>query len=208
MTTYDLDTTDYAPTRFSLTPIQTQSVFQSRSGAIQVEAGSGDRWGLSLTWTNLTGAKAGYVRSLIARLATREHRLRVDFDELNYEPQGSYGPADVINLDGGVSVGATSFDFENAGGGSVTGWAKAGDLIDISNHIKVLTADIDTTSGTGTAEFWPPMTEALPDGTSISWGTLYGVFFLTNAPSFGSGPFPGGWLHDSITLELEEDVTA
>ncbi len=203
MTTYAVDT-GALPTRFDLNRIENDEAFVATNGTMQAAGRTGNRWGLVLTWRNAEGTRGRIARAYGALLHGKRHRLRVDVSTTFGYTRAGAGGGSTITVNGAHSAGATSIAM--SGTGSVTNWLLKGDLIEINGDLKEVRADVSLAAGAATVEIWPELHEDLSGGEGVDIDTPEGVFYVESSSGFGSGPFPTGWFHESMTLNLIEDI--
>ncbi|EBA3774827.1 hypothetical protein AUR71_25765, partial [Salmonella enterica] len=91
----------------------------------------------------------------------------------------------------------------------MSGWTpgvvvlERGDYITVNDELKMVTADVTSTStGTATVTFAPMLRWSPPDGAAIEVAKPYGIFKLKDNQQGAGNRVPG--VFTSYTLELEE----
>lgn len=199
------ETLTVAPSSFEWEQVFNDEEFRTARGALFVNGQTGNRWRLILTYANRTGADLRKLWAHIGQARGKRNRIRVPLSLLNYSRTGGGGGTPLLSA--AASAGATSLSFDG-GSGSVTDYLVGGDFLTIGNELKMVTQDVDTTTGAGTVNIWPELHQDRADNTALDISTPHGDFFVVEASGLGAVPHRGGWLNPTVTLILEEDVTA
>lgn len=199
------------PSAFEFEQVFNDESFRDSAGGVWASGRNGNRWRLTLTFNNLTGAERRALWAHVAQLRGQRNRLQVNMVTLGYVRAGAFGGTPVT--DGTQAAGSTSWAITGATPG-VTNWIAAGDFISISNELKMCTQNADSDgSGDVVIPIWPETHTALSSGVGLSYVTVPAVFFLIEAQGLGAVPHPSDdsgtpWLSPTVTLVLEEDVYA
>ena len=182
----------------------TETFVSPITGAIQTIDRGGERWIITLQYTNLKGDDVASITSFLAKLNGQQHRVTLPF--FGVDNQGAFGGTPVVN---GASQTGTTLDIRGGTDG-VTGWIKAGDFFSFNSELKICTADANTSSaspggGTATISFSPRIRTSPSDGDSILTTAPTGVFML--AGSTQSWNYRPGDFSD-FTIQIIEDIAA
>jgi hypothetical protein len=182
--------------------------FTAQTGAPKFQGRGGSRFGLTLQWFNLTGARRAALSGEIKAIDGGRNRLVVSPPQVGYVRRGAGGGAAVL-LVGAHSAGAIGLSFDGATP-NVTNWLRKDDFINIANELHSVVADLTTSAGgTGIIEIWPPLMQNRPDNEPvvIAQASVYGIFFQTAPAAFPAAPYSSSdFISDNITLSLEQDI--
>jgi hypothetical protein len=165
------------------------------TGATRTIYRGGDRWGCTLTLSNLTGAKRATLTAFIARLRGQLHRVvlpnhafqRRGTQSANVSVKGANQSGESVLVDGGTN-GATLL---------------AGDMVSVGSNLHMIVADATFNgSGEATLSIVPPLRVSPADNAVVAV-TGTGRFMLTEN-TFGWSNVPGGF--SSMTLDFVEDI--
>lgn len=174
------------------------------TGAIQTISRPGERWEYELTWDKLYGANREDVLAFFARLNGMEHRVKLSV--FGRTQRGAFSGTPVV--DGGSQTGNT-LNVRGASTG-VTNWARAGDFIEVANHLYQIVADADS-DGTGDValSIIPGLRSSPSDGASVETSDPQGTFILTSPVDpdnrRGSSANP---IISSLVLSFVDDISA
>lgn len=205
MTTFTLAT---GPSTWVLQEVLNDEMFQAITGAYQVEARTGNRWSLVLTYENMQGTRRKAIEAFRRSLQGRIHRAKVQMSTLGYVRTGSGGGTPL--LVGAHSAGARSLSIDGASI-NITNWLTGADYITVGNELKAVTAAVNTNgSGAATISIWPELHQNYSDNAAVNISTPFGVFLQADVPSIGPHtPYQSGEpLLASMMFSLIEDVLA
>ncbi|EKC4211987.1 hypothetical protein OP386_004681 [Salmonella enterica subsp. enterica] len=148
-----------------------------------------------MTFNNLSDDKSRRLDSLIAELDGEYGRVKIhDWGRGGRTPAGS----PVVN---GANQTGTELQMSGWTPGVVV--LERGDYITVNDELKMVTADVTSTStGTATVTFAPMLRWSPPDGAAIEVAKPYGIFKLKDNQQGAGNRVPG--VFTSYTLELEE----
>lgn len=154
----------------------------------------GEHWELSILWGALSGAKLALVRGALYRLLDPNNYATINIaNVLGYTREGT---ATSLSTGSATSVGSRLL---NIGG---SGTLKAGDMLSVSNHLKVLTTDWSS----GNANISPPWSKVISSGTTVFVITPTIQCYLADAPRFSLVGQTGGENVMSVTADFVERV--
>lgn len=203
----------------SLTPnvsecriISNTKVFVSPlTGYTQTESRAGARWVMRMTFNNLQGEDRATLQGYIAGLQGKVNRAEIK-DHSYTGARGALGTTIEVN---GADQTGTSLDVRITGGGgaSISGFLLAGDRISFSNgtnkEYKMVTADFDLTSGTGTLEIYPGIHTSPANLAAIETTTPVGTYMLIDDPAWTNRPGYDGTSaspFSDVSLSFVEDI--
>lgn len=198
MTTYTFPSITPNATRTEL--LSNTSVFISPiTGATQTLDRGGERWQMTMTFTNLTGANRADLQAYLAKLNGQQHRLSVpNHAEAN---RGAFGGTPLVK---GASQTGNSLNVDGCSL-TVTNWIRAGDWFGVNGELKLCTADASSDgAGDITISFVPRLRAAPSDNAAITTSGATGTFILSQ-PNVSWSDRPGG-LSD-LTVSCVEDIT-
>lgn len=176
----------------------TQTFISPISGAIQTLDRGGERWVVTLTYTNLSGANRAVMQAFLVKLNGQQHRFTL---HNHAEPQR--GVLSGSPLVAGASQTGVSLDID--GVGAVTNWMRAGDWFSVNGEIKQCVDDVDSSGGNAAIPFRPRLRTAPPNNDPLTVDDGTGTFLLA-ANSVKWSNRPGGLSDLSITAI--EDIAA
>ncbi len=198
------ETLTVKPYSFEWDQIFLDEEFRDSVGAPFVSGRNGNRWLLTLTFNNRTGDLRRSLWGHIFELRGKRNRLRVPLSLIDYVRGGAGGGTPLLSS--AQNAGATSLPIDGAT--SVSNWLKSGDFISIGNELKAVTGSVTTSAGAGTIKIWPELHNNQANNAAVDIVTPHGDFFLIDSQGIGGVPNPDDWLDPTVTLVLEEDVTA
>ncbi|MEF7904243.1 hypothetical protein U9396_04810 [Escherichia coli] len=187
---------DVCPASLTWRPESNTKTFRSPfNGASQTVRYPGTRWVCSLTFNNLSDDKSRRLDSLIAELDGEYGRVKIhDWGRGWRTPAGS----PVVN-----GANQTGTELQTSGWTHGVVVLERGDYITVNDELKIVTADVTSTStGTATVTFAPMLRWSPPDGAAIEVAKPYGIFKLKDNQQGAGNRVPG--VFTSYTLELEE----
>ena len=187
---------DVCPASLTWRPESNTKTFRSPfNGASQTVRYPGTRWVCSLTFNNLSDDKSRRLDSLIAELDGEYGRVKIhDWGRGGRTPAGSPG----VN-----GANQTGTELQTSGWTHGVVVLERGDYITVNDELKIVTADVTSTStGTATVTFAPMLRWSPPDGAAIEVAKPYGIFKLKDNQQGAGNRVPG--VFTSYTLELEE----
>lgn len=199
MATYNFP--NITPTRQSFELVTNTKTFKSPlSGAIQTVSRKGSYWKTTMTFSNLTGAQRSVLQAFISKLDGQTHRMRIrDYGSVRYGNASSGSPV----VKGASQTGSTLL--ADGASLSTSAYFAAGDYISFNNELHMVTADVDSDgSGNLAIPLAPPIRKSPDDNESIEYLAPYGVFMMTNTPSWSTQSL----YVSNITIEAIEDVLA
>ena len=165
------------------------------NGASQTVRFPGTRWICSLTFNNLTDDKSRRIDALVADLDGEYGRVKIrDWGRKGRTPAGNPVVQD-----------------ENQTGTQLSskGWTpgklvlRTGDYITVNDELKMVTADVTSTStGTAIIPIAPMLRTSPPVNGKIEVANPYGIFKLKDNQQGAGNRVPG--VFTSYTLEFEE----
>ena len=199
-----------APASFALSTISNDVIFQTATGAMQVQSKTGTRYKLVLNFRR-GGADMRTLRGQLASVQGRRNRLYVPMAKLGYIKGGTGD--DAATLSGNHSAGATSLNLAGLAAG-VSNILLAGDFIEIgsSGQLTQVTTALSASGSPntiGSVSIWPPLQKDRASGVAVNLTTPGGMFIMISEFGFSGEPMPtaSNWYSD-ITVELEQDVLA
>ncbi len=146
---------------------------------------------------------------MAGRLGGRRHRLSFDFSNLGWQRAGAGGGGGVT-VTGAHNAGATQVVVGATG--TISNWLLLGDLVEIDGELKEIREDVSLSAGAATLEIWPPLHKDMAGGESVDIDTPAGTWYLVSDSGFGASHWrtvtgESDWLHEAITLSLEEDIS-
>lgn len=199
MATYNFP--NITPTRQSFELVTNTKKFQSPlSNAVQTVSRKGSYWKTTMMFSNLTGAQRSELQAFIAKLDGQTHRMRIrDYGAVRYGSASSGTPV----VKGASQSGSTLL--ADGASLSTSSYFAAGDYISFNNELHMVTADVDSDgSGNLAIPLAPPIRKSPDDNESIEYSAPYGVFMMTNNPSWSTQSL----YVSNITIEAIEDVLA
>ncbi|HHR4111060.1 TPA: hypothetical protein ACS50H_003287 [Salmonella enterica] len=187
---------DVCPASLTWRPESNTKTFRSPfNGASQTVRYPGTRWVCSLTFNNLSDDKSRRLDSLIAELDGEYGRVKInDWGRGGRTPAGS----PVVN-----GANQTGTELQTSGWTHGVVVLERGDYITVNDELKIVTADVTSTStGTATVTFAPMLRWSPPDGAAVEVAKPYGIFKLKDNQQGAGNRVPG--VFTSYTLELEE----
>ncbi|EBF6817825.1 hypothetical protein NN749_000802 [Salmonella enterica] len=187
---------DVCPASLTWRPESNTKTFRSPfNGASQTVRYPGTRWVCSLTFNNLSDDKSRRLDSLIAELDGEYGRVKIhDWGRGGRTPAGS----PVVN-----GANQTGTELQTSGWAPGVVVLERGDYITVNDELKIVTADVTSTStGTATVTFAPMLRWSPPDGAAVEVAKPYGIFKLKDNQQGAGNRVPG--VFTSYTLELEE----
>ena len=204
MNTAEFTVTPYS---FDFEQVFNDEEFRDAGGGLFTSGRTGNRWRFTVTFKNVHGERRRALWAQIAAARGKQNRIRLPMSLLKYSREGNGGGTPLLN--GAHSAGATFLLFDGGGGvGAASDYLVRGDWISIGNELKIVTADVDTSSGAGTIFIWPELHQDRADGASIEITSPHGDFFVVDAQGLGAVPGRKRWINPTVTLVLEEDVRA
>jgi hypothetical protein len=200
MATYDFPSLSPTTSRFEL--VANTRVFASPlTNTIQTASRRGSYWKISLTFENLTGANRAELQAFLVKLNGQEHRFRIK--------DHSYVQRGTVTSDTGLTVtaGQTGSTLNvTSAQANKTGYLKAGDYINIENHLHMVTADCNSDgSGNVAIPIAPPLRETTTASDNIDVvEPVTGVFILTSSAGWESRP----GIISNFSIEAIEDLLA
>ena len=180
----------------------TKSFTSPITGAVQTSSRKGSRWKTTVEIENVSNLSHGWVQGYLARLNGQEHRLLIR--DFGAQKMGTYTEGnDTLLVDGTSSTGTTLY--VKGATPSVTNYFYPGHYLSFGGELHITHGFCSSSStGTITVPISPPIRNPLADNTLVNHeiGEVWGVFIVTNNPSWRSRP--GGF--SSITIEAVEDV--
>ena len=184
------------------------------SGHIQTVSRQGTRWRIGLVYNNLMEADRANIKGILARLNGQEHRVSVG----DYAYRGARGAlGTIVEVDGANQQGTSLVVREIASGTStISGFLNQGDLISFVNatgnsELKMVTADVDLTSGAATIPIMPEIHTSPVDSATIVTSSPYGTFMLSQRSqqwSDRAGQQSGvASPISAVSIDLIEDIT-
>lgn len=172
------------------------------TGSTQTSSRGGDRWECQLEWDNLTDdTQRRALQATLIQLVTLEDRISIA--PYGHANRGAYGGTPLI---AGASQVGKSIDIDGASL-SVTGWALAGDFVEISGQLVQVVADADSDgSGNVTLLVRPNIRTAPADNAAVDVTTPLGTFMLASPEvgwSVSAGP-----AFTSFSVSFLEDILA
>jgi len=182
-----------APARMHVSPF---------TGAVQTSSRGGDAWKCTLEWDNLTDdSLRRELQATLIQLVTLEDRVSIS--PYGHSNRGTYGGTPVIK---GASQTGKSIAIDGATTG-VTGWAKAGDFVEISGQLVQVVEDAASDGlGNVTLLVRPSIRTAPADNDPVDVTTPLGTFMLASPEvgwSISSGP-----AFSSFSVSFSEDILA
>ena len=202
-----------APSRAIFGQILNDREYRTRSGAMQTEGQTGNRWSLTLTFNNVEGlARQSALMGHLFQLRGRRNRLGVPITSvLGYNRRGT-DMSGTLTLHGNHNAGDVQLSVWHTNAGAQNNFLRAGDYIQIGNELKIVTQDVDLIGGPapdGTINIWPELHQNYSGGLALEDDDPTGVFFLAQPLQVPIAPHVNSdWLNPSITVQLEEDVLA
>jgi len=200
------ETLTIAPSHADWAQMTNDETFVSVSGVTQTQGRVGNRWQLSLTFDNLSGADRRTVMGHAMQLRGMQNRLRVYLSTLGYRVGGVGGGTPILS---GTHLAGAQFLSGTGAPLSFLNWVKVGDFLRIGNELKMIVQHSGTDgSGAWTTYIWPELHKTYPASTAVDIVTPYGDFYLTSPMSFSIAPGPTDWISGAVVMSLEEDVLA
>lgn len=211
MTTYTLST---APASFSLTTVSNDEQFVSLTGAYQVQARTGTRWRLSMTWRR-GGSAMRTLRGELGQLQNMRQRLYVPMARLGYVRGGSTSTSGVA-VHGAHTAGASTLVLRGLTA-NTSNILLPGDFLQVGAYnsgcqLHQVTTALNSTGSPntrGTVGIWPPLNRNRGDGDSVYLDTPGGNFIMMSEFGFNAEPMPAAsnW-YSELSAEFVEDVLA
>lgn len=144
------------------------------TGATQTIDRGGERWEVTLNFTNLNGAKRAEMQAFITRLNGQQHRFTL---QRHANPaRGAFGGTPLVS---GASQTGTTLNIDGASP-SVTNWIRAGDFFGVDGKLKMCVADANSdVSGNVAIELMPRIQTAPADNSAIITSGATGTFILS-----------------------------
>jgi len=187
---------DVCPASLIWRPESNTKTFRSPfNGASQTVRFPGTRWTCSLTFSNLTDDKSRRIDALVADLDGEYGRVKIrDWGREGRTPAGNPVVSDANQT--GTQLGSN-------------GWTpgtlvlRSGDYITVNDELKMVTADVTSTStGTAIIPIAPMLRTSPPVNGKIEVANPYGIFKLKDNQQGAGNRVPG--VFTSYTLEFEE----
>lgn len=198
MTTYTFPSITPNATQIQLLS-NTAAFISPITGATQTLDRGGERWQMTMTFTNLTGANRADMQAYLAKLNGQQHRMLIpNHAESN---RGAFGGTPLVF--GGSQTG-NSLNIDGCSL-TVTNWIRAGDWFGVNGELKLCTADANSDgSGNVTISFVPRLRASPADNAAITTSGAAGTFILSQ-PNVGWSNTPGGF--SDMTVTCFEDIT-
>jgi hypothetical protein len=200
MATYDFPDITPSSNRFEL--VSNTRVFASPlTNTIQTSSRRGSFWKISMSFKNLSGEDRAIMQAFLVKLNGREHRFRVK--DHSYTQRGTVTDDTGLTVTAGQTGSTLNVTSAQA---NKTGYLKAGDYINIENHLHMVTADCNSdSSGNVAIPIAPPLRETTTSSDNIDVvEPTTGVFILTSAASWDSQP----GVISNFTIDAVEDLLA
>lgn len=187
---------DVCPSSLTWRPESNTKTFRSPfNGASQTVRFPGTRWICSLTFNNLTDEKSRRIDALVADLDGEYGRVKIrDWGREGRTPDGNPVVQDANQT--GTQL-------------SSKGWTpgklvlRTGDYLTVNDELKMVTADVTSTStGTAIIPIAPMLRNSPPVNGKIEVANPYGIFKLKDNQQGAGNRVPG--VFTSYTLEFEE----
>lgn len=187
---------DVCPASLTWRPESNTKTFRSPfNGASQTVRFPGTRWICSLTFNNLTDEKSRRIDALVASLDGEYGRVKIrDWGRDGRAPAGNPVVQDANQT--GMQL-------------SSKGWTpgklvlRTGDYLTVNDELKMVTADVTSTStGTAIIPIAPMLRTSPPVNGKIEVANPYGIFKLKDNQQGAGNRIPG--VFTSYTLEFEE----
>ncbi|VFS19473.1 Uncharacterised protein [Enterobacter cancerogenus] len=165
------------------------------NGASQTVRFPGTRWVCSLTFNNLTDDKSRRIDALVASLDGEYGRVKIrDWGRDGRNPFGNPVVSDANQT-------GTQLYSKGWTAGKVI--LREGDYLTINDELKMVTADVTSTStGTAIIPIAPMLRTSPPVNGKIELANPYGIFKLKDNQQGAGNRVPG--VFTSYTLEFEE----
>jgi len=187
---------DVEPSSLTWRPESNTKTFRSPfNGASQTVRFPGTRWVCSLTFNNLTDDKSRRIDALVASLDGEYGRVKIrDWGRDGRTPFGNPVVSDANQT-------GTQLYSKGWTAGKVI--LREGDYLTVNDELKMVTADVTSTStGTAIIPIAPMLRTSPPVNGKIELANPYGIFKLKDNQQGAGNRVPG--VFTSYTLEFEE----
>lgn len=155
----------------------TQAFVSELNGATQTAELPGDRWSVSMTFTNRFGRAAWALQATLAKLKGRAGRFYATPSDWE-ERAGNTSGTGAVATDAAAGVSSIDTDGWDV---SITDLFYSGSYFEVNGELKLVTADVDSdASGLATIEFTPPLRKPVTDGMQIRYVEPRAIMMLTS----------------------------
>lgn len=169
------------------------------SGAVQTLDRGGEAWRIRLAFNNLTGDDKAELQAFVAKLNGNQHRFTIR--DHSHVQRGTLSGTPLV-----AGAGQTGTSINIDGVGTVSNWMRSGDRFSIDGHLKICTADVNSSGGAATLNFAPRILVAPANNAPVTVSNPTGIFMLAN-PDNGWTSKPGRDSHlADFFIDAIEDV--